>query len=162
MPNTYSTIATTNLSGVNTYTFNSIGNAYTDIILVMNAKISANGSAYARVNNNTGTNYSLTGLRGTGTSAVSYRRTNDDKFLLSFNGFTSTATGQWILQFQNYTNSTTYKTMLSRFDWSDSEVIGAVGTWRVIDNISDITVFIDGTGTFSAGSTVTLYGIAAA
>lgn len=159
---TYTPIATTNLSGVNTYTFSSIPSTYTDLVLVMNAKVSANGSAYARVNGDSGTNYSGTGMRGTGSSAVSYRRTNDASFLLSFNGITSTANGQWILQFQNYANTTTYKTMLNRFNWTDSEVIAFAGLWRNTAAINSITTFIDGAGTFSSGTTVTLYGIAAA
>lgn len=159
MTATYDCIATTTLSGVNTVTFSSIPGTYTDLVLVMNAICSATGSAWARVNGDTGSNYSGTGLRGTGSAATSYRRTNEGGFLLSFNGVTSTANGNWILQFQNYANTTTNKTMLNRFNWSDSEVITTVGLWRSTSAITSVTTYIDGTGTFSSGTTVSLYGI---
>jgi hypothetical protein len=159
---TYEPIATSNLSGVNTVTFSSIPSTYTDLVLVMNAICSNTGSALARVNSDTGNNYSGTGIRGTGSSVASYRRTNEGAFLLSFNGVTPTNNGSWILQFQNYANTTTYKTMLNRFSWADSEVITTVGLWRNTSAINSITTYIDGVGTFSSGTTVSLYGIASA
>ena len=162
MPATYQPIATANLTNVTTVTFSSIPATYTDLVLVINAQMSSTGSAWARVNSDTGTNYSGTGMRGTGSAAASYRRTNESAFLLSFGGFTSSANGNWIVQFQNYSNTTTNKTILNRFNWANSEVVATVGLWRSTAAINTIETYIDGAGTFTTGSTATLYGIKAA
>lgn len=158
---TYTPIATATVSGTNTCTFSSIPSTYTDLILVVTTQPTANGSAYARVNGDAGSNYSSCGYRGTGSAAAAYTRLNDASFLLSFNGITSTSRGQWILQFNNYANTSVYKTMLNRFNWVDSEVVMTAGSWRSTAAINSITTFVDG-GNFGSGTTATLYGIASA
>jgi hypothetical protein len=59
----------------------------------------------------------------------------------------------------NYSNSTTYKTILGRSNAATSGTSAAVGLWRSTSAINSIEI---GTVSFTAGSTFSLYGIAAA
>ncbi len=60
----------------------------------------------------------------------------------------------------NYSNTTTYKTILSRS--SDLYTEASVNLWRNTAAITSIIIGAQGAYTFSAGSTFTLYGIKAA
>ena len=72
----------------------------------------------------------------------------------------TTSVGTAIINVQNYSNSTTYKTTLSRHS---TQFAGAfVGTWRNTAAITSITIINLGAGGFASGSTFTLYGITAA
>jgi hypothetical protein len=61
----------------------------------------------------------------------------------------------------NYSNTTTFKTLLVRFDNSSTETSLRVGLYRSTSAISTILVETD-SSTFTSGSTFTLYGIKAA
>jgi hypothetical protein len=61
----------------------------------------------------------------------------------------------------NYRNSTTYKTVLSRYDDATKSTGAEVGLWRNTAAITSV-LMKPGTGSFAAGSTFTIYGIAAA
>ena len=66
-----------------------------------------------------------------------------------------------IVQFQNYSNTTTYKTVLSRGNNASNLVEAFVGLWRSTSAITAIDIKTQ-SGNFSIGSTFTLYGIKAA
>lgn len=159
---TYEPIATTTLTtSAASYTFTSIPQTYTDLILVANYKDTraVDGTdGFLTVGNgsiDTGTNYSYTTLRGSGTAASSTRGTSTNYIYLLGSGSIFTTT---IVQFINYTNTTTYKTMLAR---PNSYGVSAVtGLWRSTAAINQIR-FSGETG-IAAGSTLTLYGIKAA
>ena len=61
----------------------------------------------------------------------------------------------------NYSNATTYKTVIARHDSWDSYTVGNVGLWRNTAAITSLTI---STQTFNmgVGSVFTLYGIKAA
>jgi hypothetical protein len=61
----------------------------------------------------------------------------------------------------NYSNATTYKTIINRGNTASSTVITRSGMWRSTSAITSITVNNDASN-YLAGSTFTLYGIAAA
>jgi hypothetical protein len=65
-----------------------------------------------------------------------------------------------ITHFMNYSNTTTYKTALTRSN-SPYGTEAAVNLWRNTSAITSITLFIQ-SSTLNAGTTFTLYGIAAA
>jgi hypothetical protein len=162
MPSTYTPIATATVSGssTNSITFSSISGTYTDIFLVGNW--SGNDFIAFRFNGDTGTNYSMTSLYGTGSVAGSYRNSNQDKI---DNNITSTNfSGNIEMSIMNYSNTTTNKTSIFRFN--DATVTGSRGSvalWRNTSAITSITVLGFGTViNFTAGSTFTLYGIKAA
>jgi hypothetical protein len=66
-----------------------------------------------------------------------------------------------ITHFNNYSNATTYKTILSRGNNASSSVTAYSALWRSTSAINEIKVFTL-SGNLRAGSTFTLYGIAAA
>lgn len=160
MASTYEPIATTTLgSAAASYTFSSIPSTYTDLVLIMNASQAAGNSVYCQLNGDTGSNYSYTGLYGSGSSAGSARASNQTGAYLGYLG--STTIYNAINHFMNYANTTTYKTILNRKNQSDQYVEADVALWRSTAAINSIKIYPD-SGNFDTGSTFTLYGIKAA
>lgn len=164
---TYEPISTTTLgSAAATVTFSSIPGTYTDLVLVCNGGITiAAGNAHLRFNSDTGSNYSFTDITGTGSAASSARGTNQTSCILNSYGYPENDMN-WncLVHIMNYSNTTTYKTLLSRSNQADNGVSALVGLWRstaAITSIDIISIF-SGSPQFSIGSTFTLYGIKAA
>jgi len=159
---TYTPIATQTASGsVSQILFTSIPQTYTDLILVIQATESGQDGMDVQVGNgsiDTGNNYSNTYLRGNGSSAVSYRTSNYYSF---DTGIVNTTVDTIIVQLQNYSNTTTYKSMLSRSS-STASALAVAGTWRNTVAINQISIKNGSVVNHGAGSTFTLYGIAAA
>ena len=164
---TYDPIATTTISGssTNTYTFSSIPSTYTDLVLAFaNFQGTTNYSFALRFNGDSGSNYSYTVLEGNGTSASSGTSTSTTGY---YNGAVigfpdSKSSGMFSIM--NYSNSTTYKTILGRYNYRGTGLSGmgiSVGTWRNTSAINSVTFFL-ASGNFTAGSSATLYGIKAA
>ena len=158
---TYEPIATTTLgSAAATVTFSSIPGTYTDLILIIRATLSSSSGAMgAQLNSDTGSNYSYTRLTGDGSTASSDRNSN-----LTFApiGTVSTTQNVSVVQFQNYSNSTTYKTILTRNGIADVATYGIVALWRNTAAITSILINNNAAINYAAGSTFTLYGIKAA
>jgi hypothetical protein len=117
-----------------------------------------------RFNSDTGTNYSTTLLVGSAGGTGSYRESNKSYGVTG--GFVSGlgANSNFIVQIMNYSNTTTYKTALSRSNSAANEVGANVILWRNTAAITSIQ-FIDqngGSNAYPTGSTFTLYGIASA
>jgi hypothetical protein len=165
MAATYEPIATTTLSSVSSsVSFTSISGSYTDIIAVFNGAASASGvTASLAFNSDSGNNYSVTYLFGTGSSAGSGRFSSIPKIYLSFIaiGMGTAFDANFIAHIQNYSNTTTYKTVLARSNVASQQVESAVGLWRSTNAITSMT-FTTNASTFASGSTFTLYGIKAA
>jgi hypothetical protein len=158
---TYTPIARQVLaSATGTVTFSSIPGTYTDLVVV----IAAAGSSYVnsgiRFNGDTATNYSATRLYGNGTTASSSKY-NTETF--SYINDLTTSACTTILHIQNYANTTTNKTFLSR----DSAAAGGLGAWAglwrktPLAAITSIDLLALSSATFTVGSTFTLYGIKA-
>ena len=160
MPSTYEPIATTTLgSNAASVTFSSISGAYTDLILVANLK-KASGSISnlaLTVNSDTGSNYSYTRLIGDGSSATSDRASSTANGL---GGYCSTNWGNNIIAFNNYSNTTTYKTFMVRTN--NDRVAALVNLWRSTAAITTIKLEEVVTGDIATGSTFTLYGVKSA
>lgn len=159
--NTYTPIATTTLSSNTTeITFSSIPATYTDLVLILNTKFVTAQSLSIRLNSDTASNYSNTQLYGTGTSALSTRNTGSAYMFLAA---ISTEWATNILNFMNYSNATTYKSVLVRQSPGNTDVAANIGLWRSTAAISTIAIQAYTTATnFVTGTTATLYGIAAA
>ena len=160
MAKTYEPIATQTLgSAQSSYAFTSIPSTYTDLVLVAMVANSA-GSFYetqVRCNSDSGTNYSFTALYGDGTSAASSRNSNGNRIPVGWN--TNAPFVPTIINFQNYANSTTYKTVISRASDTNNRVSANVGLWRNTAAITRIDVLCEAGANFITGSTFTLYGI---
>jgi hypothetical protein len=157
---TYTPIATQTLgTTTSSVTFSSIPQGYTDLVLVISAK------------NTTGQNYE-TWLRFNGDSTSSYSQT----FLQNYDGSTQAGrnaniteirTGKMnttsfdanIIHINSYSNSTTYKTTLSRHNNAQFVTGAMVGTWRNTNAITRIDAICESGANYASGSTFTLYGI---
>jgi len=162
--NTYVALATQTVSGTSTatVTLSSIAATYTDLIIVITGG-SNGGSLRMQFNSDTGTNYSVTVVAGTGSAANSARQSSQNAILIAGVYAGGTANSNSITQIQNYSNTTTYKTALSRNGDAAGETNASVGLWRSTSAISTIAITaINGTGTWTNGSTISLYGIKAA
>jgi hypothetical protein len=161
---TYTPIATTTLgSSAASYTFSSIPSTYTDLRLIVNGvQTGTSGNPYITINSDTGTNYSITVLSGNGSTATSARSTNAS---FMYFGITAEVRNTLIftatLDLMNYSNTSTFKTVLSRGNNASFGADAIVGLWRNTAAISSITVDLDA-GNWNTGTTFTLYGIAAA
>jgi len=166
LPSTMTPIATNTLtSATNSITFSNIPQNYTDLAVVFNGGLSVYDFIYTQVGNgsiDTGSNYSGTIISGNGSSAFSGSHSNGT-YLQTLGwviGFLNDANG--ILHFMNYSNTTTYKTILDR---SNSPAYGTsafVGLWRSTSAINTIRFTGVNSRNVTAGSSFTLYGVKAA
>jgi hypothetical protein len=165
MAKTYEPIATHTMpSAAASYTFTSVSSSYTDIVLIGNLMAGTtnfdiqigNGSA------DTGSNYSSTRVYGNGSSAGSDRQASNNTGILGNISNSATVPTNFIVSLQNYKNTTTYKTFISRFNDSSTITFGIVGLWRSTSAINTIKIYSTSSNNIPAGSTFTLYGIAAA
>jgi hypothetical protein len=153
---TYTPIATQTLaSAAASVTFSSIPQGYTDLVLLVSAKASAEAGCYIQFNGDTGTNYSDTYLAGSGSTASSGRVTST---AYGYIGNSSTNSFVNVVNIMNYSNSTTYKTFLSRGNY-DAQVSAWVNLWRNSNAITSIDIKLTGSDTFNTGSTFSIYGI---
>lgn len=160
---TYALIESQTLgSNTTSLTFSSIPGTYTDLLLVANTRLVSSGSGtnyLVRFNGDTGSNYSITYLTGNGSAASSGRATNQTSMDTAYLPNNSDL-GVIKYSINDYSNATTYKTLLSRSDQAASGVFAYVGLWRSTAAITSLTI-IGGTTNILSGSTFKLYGIEA-
>jgi len=165
MPATYDSIASTTLgSNQASISLTSIPGTYTDLVLVGSIGCTSGSNALSlRVNSDTNTNYSWTRISGNGSAAASARASSTD-YISGFEIGTSTNPNAFIVHLNNYSNTTTNKTLLLRSNYAGSQVSAIVGLWRSTSAITSITIQSSASPSESitSGSTLTLYGIKAA
>lgn len=157
---TYTPIATTTLgSAQSSYTFSSISGSYTDLVLIIaGTTTTADGGYRFQLNGDTGTNYSWTQVGGNGSITFSNRGSNDTSMTLGRGGSTESVS---VIQFQNYSNTTTNKTVLGRGNNAAAWVMANIGLWRSTSAVNSIRIAHE-SGNLNTGTTLTLYGIASA
>lgn len=161
MAATYTPIATTTLgSSASSITFSSIASTYTDLVVILNGNSvsGSTGSIGLQYNSDSGSNYSYTRLLGSGTAASSARGSNTT---MTYIGDSGSDRAAFIVSIQNYANTTTYKTHLSRSN-SENYVSAYVGLWRSTAAINSVTLNAASGQSWATGTTATLYGIQAA
>lgn len=173
MASTYEPIATTTVSSdTASVSFSSISGSYTDLYIVTQARATytTNDIFRMRVGNgsvDTGSNYSNTRLGGDGSSAFSDRAsnvTNIDAGYFPGADSTSGVFGVSTFHLQNYSNTSTYKTILNRAVDAGAVYaysIALVALWRSTSAINTVSFYFQNSN-IKAGSTFTLYGIKAA
>jgi hypothetical protein len=168
MATTYEPIATTTLNTATaTVTFSTISGAYTDLILIASpVVVSGTPSLRIRFNSDSGSNYSNTTLSGDGSVATSGMESNITSAYAGVSQISTTAgSSNSITHIMNYSNSTTYKTILERSNNSAEKVVASVSSWRNTNAITSIELAAGSSFpsvNFASGSTFTLYGIKAA
>jgi hypothetical protein len=160
MAKTYEPIATTTLGTTTaSVTFSSISGSYTDLVLVINGTVSAGVAATLQFNGDTGSNYSQISLYGDGSSAGSGAQSS---ITFATAGSLGTTQSNTIIQIMNYSNTTTYKTVLSRGSNTTGFAIARVNLWRDTSAITSIVCDLTSGADYNSGTMLTLYGIASA
>jgi len=158
VPTTYEPIATNTLSTTaSSIEFTSISGSYTDLVLVGEGTVSTETTLYLQFNSDTGSNYSSTYLLGDG-SAASSGRWSSQSVIYLYNW--KTGRNNLICQINNYSNTTTNKTTLTRLNTPSGYVVANVGLWRSTSAITSIK--ISHGANFNSTTQFTLYGIKAA
>ena len=162
---TYTPIATTTFGGSSTsYTFTSIPSTYTDLRLIVSFPSTSSTNFSTRVGNgsvDTASNYGATRLYGVGSgSGSSDTQTNNNFF--SGNVGVGTNGSVSVNEIMNYANTTTYKTVINRYNDASGIVMLIVGCWRSTSAINTLQVYTTTGTNFASGTMATLYGIAAA
>jgi hypothetical protein len=168
MPSTYEPIATATANGSSgTVTFSSIPQTYTDLILVMKLGYTSGGHyAIVRANGDSdgNANYGNTYLLGAGTSGSSGRNGGLSGFYSSF-GIVGDTTLNFmsVMHILNYSNTTTFKTTLTRVNLANSgtELIAACRRTNT-NAITSLEIKSTSSSIYASGSIFTLYGIKAA
>lgn len=174
MPTTYEPIATFTVTGsTSIIQFASIPSTYTDLRISGYARgTSAISTDHLDIwfnSVNSGGLYSTCILIGDGSSAASLRWAGTNlgyRFAtMPCASATSGIFGSFVADINNYANSTTFKSLLTRYSY---DLNGAGGTGFTVVNyrntaaISNVQISFDNGQLFAVGSTITLYGIKAA
>ena len=165
---TYEPIATTATTTASpAITFSSIPQTYTDLFLVISIRANSTPTSFGtgiRFNSDTGSNYSRTVVYGSGSSAVSFRDTNQTRIFYSAGSTTASQFNVIRLNIMNYSNASIYKTVVARNDDISDVTSASSALWRNTNAITSVTItpYDDNSTGFATGSTFTLYGIKAA
>ena len=163
MPATYDAIATTTLSSTtHSFTFSSIPQTYTDLILVQQGSITvANGDAVLQFNGDAANNYSRTYIYGSGSSAGYGRNAPIDA---AYGTYWNTNPCNAIWHIMNYSSTSVFKAILTRNNSvTTPTTYTGVGTWRSTSAITSIACIVaEWNKDWVSGTTFTLYGIKAA
>jgi hypothetical protein len=166
---TYEAISSTTLvsaqSSVVIGSGGTIPQTYTDLVLIITPQASVSANLQMRFNGVTAAYYSNTGMRGYSGGADTYRQTNLTSLTLTTTEDIGNPSTNIIIQIPNYSNSTTFKTTLTRSDQGTAGTETIVGLWRGTTGsdtpaITSITL-LPGGGNLNIGSTFSLYGIKA-
>ena len=155
---TYTPISSTTFgSNTTSLTFSSISSAYTDLVIVIGGIFTADISGGLTFNSDTGSNYTTTRMYGTGTAATT--NSSNSGTQMAFTTGKGDTRYTFIINIMNYSSSSTYKPVLVKgaMDMASARI----GTWLSTSAINSINLTANG-GQFVAGTTITLYGIAAA
>ena len=158
---TYTPIASFSSNGSTTsFIFgasNTLPQTYTDLVLII---IDPNSTAFFDTrlifNNDTGANYSRTGLRSI-SGNYSFRQTGLNSIILGSNGGSNFARPS-ISHIMSYANSSTYKTVIDS-EYGDG-ISAQAELWRNTAPITQLEV--QTSSAMASGATMCLYGIAAA
>jgi hypothetical protein len=167
MSSTYEPIATTTGNGSSSsISFTSIPSTYTDLYLVQNGVVSVDQEWFTITYNNDSSSglYSYTYFWGLDNGSTQSFRQSNKNFIAQMYaaGGSTTRPSTCLVSIQNYSNTTTFKTCLIRFNSnrSGNEIGLSVGLWRNTSAISTLTL-TSGAAIPTAAS-FTIYGIKAA
>lgn len=166
---TYEPIQTYTLGGTQaTVSFTSIPQTYTDLVIIINGAFNffnPQASGGMQLNSDTGTNYSYSAMSGNGSTGASFRASGNNWIYFGECSAAGEPFSTNIININNYSNTTTFKTVISRSALAHSRVMAQINLWRNTSAVTRVDLLAyGGTGVaqWIAGSTFTLYGIAAA
>jgi len=157
---TYEAIASQTLtSDQATVTFSSIPSTYTDLVLIKTGGQSS-GNMTMRFNSDSATNYSGTQVFGLGSGSGGSDRYSSQNTMFINVANTTGSNVLTIMNIMNYTNTTTFKTLLVRNNDSAFYTGAYVHMWRKTPEAIN-RIDLSGAPNLLNGSTFSLYGIKA-
>jgi len=158
----FESIATANLSGISTTTFNSIPSTYKHLQLRFLGIESSLASTFRlRLNGDTGTNYARHWLYGDGSSASAGGTASTTVIDIGSKLGILTEPCVGIIDIHDYASTTNNKTIRS-FSGHDRNGAGEIGlysgVWLSTAAVTSVTFFAS-SGNQNAGATIALYGI---
>lgn len=173
LPSTMTPIATFTLTAdTGTVLFTAIPQDYTDLRIIIQTRVASASQDYfsLRFNSDSGANYSLTYLAGSPAGAQSSSFTGFSQGIVGWGTSNAESATNYSLvtaEIMNYSNSTTYKTFISKTAMSNARSDIQANMWRSTAAITAVSLATWGAGTFGAnsmksGTTLTIYGIKAA
>lgn len=143
------------------HSFTSIPNTYKHLQIVFCGKmVGGPGYLYGRFNSDTGANYVQTTLYPSGGSWSSSGNPSSSVAYYGQNSmFNSSSIGMQVIDIIDYTNTNIYKNWTGYGGTQANEPELVHGVWRITNAINDIYLQFN-TGSFAAGTTITLYGLA--
>lgn len=156
---TYTPLANITLgSSAASVTFSSISQSYRDLILVVNGTVGSAALLQLQFNDDSGANYfyirALAYSGGTATSAAGSETST------SYAAVIGTAQSAILFNLMDYSATDKSKTLLARSMSGVSEVWMGASRWTSSSAITKIRVGLN-TSTLSAGTTLSLFGVAA-
>ena len=159
---TYTPLATVTLgSSAASVTFSSIPATYRDLIVVVNCRTNVEAFPAARLNSDTGSNYSRVGMSGNGSSTFSYTSTSDRITLTGYAASSNTTDLNIILQVMDYAQTDKHKTLLLRANNAGYGTDAMAFRWANTAAITSLLILAAGSATFNTGATFNLYGVIA-
>lgn len=152
-------LATTTLASASaTVTFSSISGAYRDLRIILHCSHSADNEVDLnyRFNGDSGSNYTRVAMTGNGSSAGSFA-TGPDTELQLLQGSTTLSVAT--TDIMDYSATDKHKTVLARGNLTSGRVSAFAGRWASTAAITSISITPRSGGTFTTGSTFSLYGI---
>jgi len=146
-------------SAASSVTFASIPATYRDLVLVINGAMpTSGGEVYARLNSDSGSNYSAVRMTGNGSSSSSAALTSNR---LGFFYTTGSELANVIVSLMDYSATDKHKTTLSRGSQAAGRGVAAWGSrWANADAVTTIAIYHEG-GDYPSGVTFSLYAIEA-
>jgi hypothetical protein len=155
----YTPLATVTLdSSTSAITFSSIPATYRDLALVVNGSLNGLAGMRARINGDTGNNYSRVAIRGQAAGASSLSGLATEFILMS--GLDTDERFILAIDFMDYSATDKHTTLLCRTD-SVGQVDARALRWANTSAVTSIFLFPHNDGQMNAGTTLSLYGVKA-
>ena len=139
-----------------TVTFSGIPGGYRDLRLVITGSSSANATAQAVLSGDTGANYTYVNVYGTGSTAGSGYSTT--ALSTAYFGYPDTAGGILTVDWMDYSQTNKHKPYITRSSNAGQYAASIAGRWASTSAITSMALSLT-SGTWSAGSTFSLYGV---
>ena len=157
--NTYTPIASVTLSATaSEVVFSGLPQTFRDLIFVMDGTSTTATDVTMLINNDSSNIYTSVRMLGDGVNTSSSTTSGTSGTWLRFSG--PGVTGSNIVQFMDYAQTNKHKTMLIRTDNSNSLSAARAARYGSTNAITSFRVTSD-SGSFSIGSTFTVFGVIA-
>ena len=162
--NSYESISTVTVGagGVSSISFSSIPSTYKHLQIRAIANASVQSRLRMQFNSDTGNNYAVHYLQGSGSAASAVGAANYNQFGLALTNADANIFTASVVDILDYANTSKYKTgrILSGYDKNGSgEMDFQSGVWMNTAAVSTITMYFDSSATTTQYSHFALYGI---